>query len=140
MYVPAIVAVPPHGKLYVEPWQIEAVLLRTLHGGPVGTDPKLDEGLDRPAVGVDPDLHDLLVRVGKFPVLAGGPLDAHRPSDVGQVPLGGHGREGCGPGGGRPGGIGGEGVDRRGGGEGNEESGEEFHGWMCISDGYYGGE
>ena len=26
MYVPAVVAVPPHGKLYVEPWQIEAIL------------------------------------------------------------------------------------------------------------------
>ena len=26
VYVPTIVAVPPHGKLYVEPWQIDAVL------------------------------------------------------------------------------------------------------------------
>mmetsp|Transcript_11038 Transcript_11038/g.23947 ORF Transcript_11038/g.23947 Transcript_11038/m.23947 type:complete len:292 (+) Transcript_11038:111-986(+) len=101
-----------------------------LHGGPVGSDPELDEGLNGAAIRVNADLNDLLVGVGELPVLARGSLDAYRSADRGDVPLGRRHGEG-GLGGGRSRCVDGEGIGR-GGGESDEEAGDELHGVVTF--------
>ena len=67
-----------------------------LHGGPVGSDPELNESLDGAAGGVNADLDDFLVGVGELPVLTGGTLNADRAADCAEVPFAGDTVEGGG--------------------------------------------
>jgi len=94
-----------------------------LHGSPVGSDPKLDEGFDGTSIGVNTNLDNLLVGVGELPMFTRGTLDTYRAADGAEVPFGGHGVEGRGFGNGL---VDGEAVGR-GGAEGNEGGGE-LHG------------
>ena len=46
-----------------------------LHGGPVGSNPELDEGFNGTSIGVNTDLDNLLVGVGELPMFTRGSLD-----------------------------------------------------------------
>mmetsp|Transcript_31124 Transcript_31124/g.66675 ORF Transcript_31124/g.66675 Transcript_31124/m.66675 type:complete len:260 (-) Transcript_31124:59-838(-) len=96
-----------------------------LHGGPVGSDPQLDQCLDGAAIGVNSDLDNFLVGIGELPVLTRHTLDPDASPDVGKVPCIGGGLER----GGGPhcrGGVHREGIG--GGGKRDEQSGDELHG------------
>lgn len=95
-----------------------------LHGGPVGSDPKLDESFDGTSIGVNTNLDNLLVGVGELPMFTGGTLDTYRAADVGKVPFRGQGVKGRGLGNGLL--VDGESIGR--GGEEGEEGGGVLHG------------